>query len=102
VNGEHWESNKDRIGNTILFISQVESLQFNSTKQTMIFVRIEPYVLMFRRLLKYRHESISECDDKNIQFPTVCIPRSATANQQQRPLSDSTNSSLNESGFESH
>lgn len=59
---------------------------------------------MFRRLLKYRHESISECDDKNVQFPTVCIPRSATANQQQqqRPLSDSTNSSLNESGFESH
>jgi cyclin-dependent kinase regulatory subunit CKS1 len=84
----------------------------------------EPFVLMFRRLLKYRVESDPLIVQQNTHFPTTRIPASATMNY---PLGDSTNTKnrniglrvavntykmnnssnlliddMNESGFESH
>ncbi len=90
---------------------------------------LEPFVLMFRRLLKYRIESDSSIQQQNTHFPTTRIPISATMNTSSNyPLNDSTNTKnnmiirsglriavnhykminnnindeLNESGFESH
>ncbi|CAF0858609.1 unnamed protein product [Rotaria sp. Silwood1] len=89
----------------------------------------EPFVLMFRRLLKYRIEPDPSTQQQNTHFPTTRIPISATMNTSTNyPLGDSTNiknsmfmrgglrmavnhfkminsnvnEEFNESGFESH
>jgi len=89
----------------------------------------EPFVLMFRRLLKYRVEPDPSMQQQNTHFPTTRIPISATMNTSTNyPLGDSTNTKnntiirgglrvavnhykminsnineeFNESGFESH
>ena len=80
---------------------------------------------MFRRLLKYRHETSPLIQQQNTHFPTTRVPPSATMNY---ALADSTNTKpnliipgaprltmnqypminrhvkddMNESGFESH
>ncbi len=89
------------------------------------YLLLEPFVLMFRRLLKYRVESDPKMQQQNTHFPTTRIPVSATMNtSSNHPLGDSTNiknnlinrgglriavnhykminEELNESGFESH
>ncbi|CAF0965284.1 unnamed protein product [Rotaria sordida] len=90
---------------------------------------LEPFVLMFRRLLKYRIEPDPLTQQQNTHFPTTRIPISATINTSTNyPLGDSTNlknsmiirsglrmtvnhfkminsninEEFNESGFESH
>jgi hypothetical protein len=90
--------------------------------QNFHYLFLEPFVLMFRRLLKYRIESDSSIQQQNTHFPTTRIPVSATMNTY--PLGDSTNliirgglrvavnpykminnnlhEDMNESGFESH
>ncbi|CAF1117955.1 unnamed protein product [Adineta ricciae] len=52
----------------------------------------EPFVLMFRRLLKYRVEPDPAMQQQNTHFPTTRMPVSATMNMSTSyPLGDSTN-----------
>ncbi|UJR37606.1 hypothetical protein I4U23_030303 [Adineta vaga] len=52
----------------------------------------EPFVLMFRRLLKYRVEPDPGMQQQNTHFPTSRMPVSATMNiSTSYPLGDSTN-----------
>lgn len=89
MNGEHWESNKDFIGNITSFINLVcvHRVSFQSDDAL-----LEPFVLMFRRLLKYRVEPDPVLQQQNTHFPTTRMPVSATMNiSSSYPLGDSTN-----------
>ncbi|CAF0818217.1 unnamed protein product [Adineta steineri] len=57
----------------------------------------EPFVLMFRRCLKYRVESDPSLQQQNTHFPTTRIPISATMNNTSStyPLGDATNTKNN-------
>ncbi|CAF2489751.1 unnamed protein product [Rotaria sp. Silwood2] len=56
----------------------------------------EPFVLMFRRLLKYRVEPDPAMQQQNTHFPTARMPISATMNMStNHPLGDSTNTTKN-------
>jgi len=60
----------------------------------------EPFVLMFRRLLKYRIEPDPSMQQQNTHFPTTRIPASATMNTSSNyPLGDSTNTKIIRGGF---
>ncbi|CAF3320662.1 unnamed protein product [Rotaria socialis] len=56
----------------------------------------EPFVLMFRRLLKYRAELNPAMQQQNTHFPTTRMPTSSTLNLSiSHPLGDSTNMKKN-------
>lgn len=57
---------------------------------------VEPFVLLFRRLLKYRVEPDPAMQQQNTHFPTTRMPVSATMNLSSNyPLGDSTNTKNN-------
>lgn len=56
----------------------------------------EPFVLLFRRLLKYRVEPDPAMQQQNTHFPSTRMPISATMNLSNNyPLGDSTNTKKN-------
>lgn len=58
--------------------------------------RLEPFVLLFRRLLKYRVEPDPAMQQQNTHFPTTRLPASASLNlSASYPLGDSTNTKKN-------
>ena len=58
--------------------------------------RLEPFVLLFRRLLKYRVEPDPAMQQQNTHFPTTRLPASASLNLSANyPLGDSTNTKKN-------
>lgn len=60
------------------------------------FVPLEPFVLLFRRLLKYRVEPDPAMQQQNTHFPTTRMPVSATMTLSANyPLGDSTNTKKN-------
>lgn len=72
---------------------------FSSSTSRPLLTRIfplEPFVLMFRRLLKYRVEPDPALQQQNTHFPTTRMPVSATMNiSTSYPLGDSTNTKKN-------
>ena len=57
---------------------------------------LEPFVLLFRRLLKYRVEPDPAMQQQNTHFPTTRLPASASLNLSANyPLGDSTNTKKN-------
>ena len=61
-----------------------------------LFSLIEPFVLLFRRLLKYRVEPDPAMQQQNTHFPSTRMPISATMNLSNNyPLGDSTNTKKN-------
>ena len=83
--GPHWEHyliHKPGIFSSCLFRTELFYL--------------EPFVLMFRRLLKYRVEPDPALQQQNTHFPTTRMPVSATMNiSTSYPLGDSTNTKKN-------
>ena len=82
--GPHWEH--------YLIHKPGTSIERTISLTSSIFMFTEPFVLLFRRLLKYRVEPDPAMQQQNTHFPTTRMPVSATMNLSSNyPLGDSTN-----------